>query len=108
MSSSIPWKPAIIGISPLFINSKINLSSILFIFAFVKSLEPVIGICQPNRGLPLKPISFKAIEIRAIDICSPVETIISNSSLFLLISKFSAKLTNLLVSPDIAEETTVT
>ena len=54
------------------------------------------------------PILFKAIAINAIDICSPVETIISYSFLFVEASKFSAKFNNLLVSPDIAEETTTT
>ena len=69
-----------------------SLQRIFNIFALLGSLLHKIGICHPSKGLELIFISLSAMLINAIEICSPVETIMSYSYLHEEILKFSANI----------------
>ena len=67
-----------------------------------------IGICQPSHDLETYPRWLSRPAINAQEICSPVETILSYSEEGKLLDICFVSFASLLVSPLIAEETTIT
>ena len=81
---------------------------ILSITALLWVLSVIIGTCHPNQERPLIFKSFKAIVSNAEVTCSPEESTTSYSEDEANSEVFFTNSTKLLVTPDIADTTTIT
>ena len=104
----IPWKPVTIGIPPDF---KYFINYFLFtwsIFEYLCLSSVIIGLCRPIHYLELKPLWINLPAIKAQDTCSTDETSTSYSAFEKLLLIFFDLFTKSLVTPLIADATTIT